>query len=101
VFKETYNKIHIDKYLFGAFPIQKGVKQGDVSASLLFNFALEYTIKKAQENLEGLDLNGTHQFLMFISMGENVKTITKNPEALLNASKKVGLKYTQRTLQIL
>jgi hypothetical protein len=31
----------------------------------IFNFALEYTIKKEQENQERLELNGTHQFLTY------------------------------------
>jgi hypothetical protein len=32
------------------FPIQNGLKQGDALSPLFLNFALEYTIKKVQEN---------------------------------------------------
>jgi hypothetical protein len=43
---ETYSKVRIGTHLSDNFPIQNGLKQGDASSPQLFNFALEYAIRK-------------------------------------------------------
>jgi hypothetical protein len=45
---EIYSEVHIGENLSNAFLIQCGLKQGGALSPLLLNFALEYTICKAQ-----------------------------------------------------
>jgi hypothetical protein len=56
VFNETYSDVCIGKHLSDSFPIQNGLKQGDALSSLLFNFALEYAIRKVRGKPGGTEI---------------------------------------------
>jgi hypothetical protein len=76
-----HSKVCIDKNLSDNFPIQNGLQQEDTLSPLPFNFALEYAIRKAQENQVELKLNGVHQRLAYADvvnlLGDNIDTINK------------------------
>jgi hypothetical protein len=78
---ETYSKVRIGKRFSDSFHIQNGLKQGDASSPVLFNFALEYAIWNVQEDQVELKLNGTHQLVTYADdvnlLGDNIDIINR------------------------
>jgi hypothetical protein len=68
---------------------------------LLFNFVLERDIRRVPVNKDGLKLNGKHQLLVYADgvniLGRNILPVKKHNEALVVASKEVGLEETSRS----
>jgi len=87
---ETYSRVWVGKHLSDVFPTRNGLKQGNALSPLLFNFTLEYTIRRVQVNHDGLKLKGTHQLLVYADdvniLGGSIRTVQKNAQALVVAS---------------
>ena len=68
---------------------------------MLVTIALEYAIRRVQVNQVGLKLNGTHQLLVYADdgniLGGSVHTVKENAEALVVASKEIGLLVNAET----
>ena len=65
---------------------------------MLFNFALEYAIRRVQVNQDGLKLNGTHQLLAYADdvniLGGAIHTLKEKAEALVAATREIGLEVS-------
>jgi hypothetical protein len=77
------------------------LKQENALLPLLFNTGLEHAIRRVQINQDGLQLNGTHQLLVYGDnvniLGGSVHTIKKNAEAYVLDSKENGLEVNADT----
>ena len=86
-------KVRVENYLSSSFPIENSLKQGAVLSPPLFNFALEYAIRKVQKTNCGLNINGTHQVLAYADdinlIGDDIRKIERN--VLLISCKDIGL----------
>jgi hypothetical protein len=70
---------------------------------LLFKSAYNTPLKEGPRNLDELELNGTHQRLVFTlddnSLDENINTMRTNKGTIINVSKENGLKRRAKKMR--
>jgi len=95
---ETYSRVRVGKIVSDSFPIRNGLKQRDALSPLLFNFTLEYAIRRVQVNQDGLKLNGTQQLLVYADnvniLGGGIHILKENAEAIVAATREIGLEVS-------
>jgi hypothetical protein len=66
---------------------------------LLFNFTLEYALRKVQESKIGLILDGRHQLLAYAYevnlLGDNTDTVKRNVEIVIDSSREIGVEINE------
>jgi len=71
-----------------------GLKRGDALSPLLFNFALDYAIRRVHVIQDGLKLYVRHQILVYADvtiLDRRIRTIKKKTEAWVVTSKEIEL----------
>jgi hypothetical protein len=72
------------------FPIKNGIKEGNASLSLLFNFALEYATRKVKANHKLLQFSDT-KMVIFYAYDVNLWVTAYTPQASSVHCKETGL----------
>ena len=84
---EICSRIRLGKILSDKLSFKNGLKQEDGLLPLLFSFALEYSIRHVQAQLNGLKLNVTHRLwfmLILYILGRNVHIVMRKTVAVLS-----------------
>ena len=104
--ENTQYQIRVDNTLSEAFEVNSGLKQGDALSPLLFNLALEKTIREMQKEPTGITIGERKmQVLGFADdlniLGSSLNDTKRAAQVLEQAAGKVGLKINKEKTKIM
>lgn len=80
--KATICKVKIQGQLSQGFPVNRGLRQGDVISTILFNICLENVMRNIELNPGGTIFNRTVHYLAY---ADDVDLVARSPQALAEA----------------
>jgi hypothetical protein len=95
----TRGKVVIQGSTTDDFKVDRGVKQGDVISTILFNIVLEYVISRLTITPKGTIFNRMPQCIAYaddiVLLGRSVNYLKQTSEELKQGAKKVGIEINQ------
>lgn len=96
---DTRCAVKINGEISESFEVKRGVRQGDPLSTLLFNAALELTIRKSGINRSGTLLNKSHQCLAYaddiLLIARSRKKLEEVAGDLFKTAKQIGLQINK------
>jgi hypothetical protein len=103
--KDAEAQVKVQTQLTEPFKIRQSLKQGDGLAPPLFNFALEYVIKKLSVNVKGTLEHHTAQGMGYTDdiylLRRNVRTNKEVYQELYEAAVEIGLHINTSTTKVM
>lgn len=104
--ENTQYQIRVDNTLSEAFEVNTGLKQGDALSPMLFNLALEKTIREMQKESTGITIGERKiQVLGFVDdvniLGKSLNDTIRAAQVLEQAAGKIGLKINREKTKIM
>jgi len=100
VYNEIYAKVKIGKHLSSDFKVNKGLRQGDAIAPLLFNVVLEIAIKGSKVDTRGTIFDKCSQIMAHADdvaiTGRRLQGIKDVFRLLLQQTNKTGLEIIEK-----
>jgi len=102
---EVYAKVKIGEHLSSEFNINKGLRQGDAIAPLLFNISIGITIRRSKVETWGTIFDKCSQIMAFaddvVIMGRRLQDVEDVFMSLVEQTNKMGLEVNERRTKFL